>query len=66
MELTPEPHPLLLELADELIEAVSAAADGFRAMLETPVNQERVGHAIDRLDEITEALREMRAQQTEE
>ena len=66
MEFETAPHPLLLDLADELLAAVRATADGFRALMETPLNEERFGAAIDQLDAICEALQEIREQQEQE
>ena len=59
----PEPHRS--ELLTEIIGGFRAVADVFRAVRDTPPNWERVGAALDHLDETIAALDEMQDQQEE-
>ena len=63
-----EQAPLMGELLDEFVEQISADIDGWQAVLDAlarhdiTINRERMGAVIDRLEDVRDAVREMREQ----
>jgi hypothetical protein len=60
------PAPLFAEVVDEFAEAISAVIDGFIALLVVPPNMERMAAVIQRLEDVRDAVREMRDQEATE
>jgi hypothetical protein len=60
------PEPQRSELVDEFAEAISAVIDGFVALLVVPPNMERMAAVIHRLEDVRDAVREMRDQEATE
>jgi hypothetical protein len=60
------PEPQRSELVDEFAEAISAVIDGFVALLVVPPNMERMAAVIQRLEDVRDAVREMRDQEATE